>query len=164
MPSPSSDTVMPVQTSAKSRILSGRRTPILFMGELSTAPRLRRESYTLGARDQDVFEELAGPPAGAPVDVPAQALLEAQARPVEDLRVEVAAVADDDHDRRAGTERLARTREYRRDPFAVRLDRGAVRPTCRGADLELAQVIETEQLVRRAVLLVVVDQAWVGRR
>src|SRR2546421_5273809 len=135
MPSPSSDTVMPVQTSAKSRILSGRRTPILFIGELSTAPRLSRESYTvrarfiiskssfqnvlrcrgalgvarqgcrersyavhmgatedaasrrsarpgdtrfilkgaLSARDQDVFEELAGPAAGAAVSLPGAA-------------------------------------------------------------------------------------------
>ncbi len=49
-------------------------------------------------------------------------------------------------------------------PGAVRLERRERRPRCGGADLPLAPVVELEQLVRVAVLLVVVDQARIRRR
>ena len=78
-----------------------------------------------GARDQHVLEVLAGAAAGAAVHVPAQPRLEPQPGPVEDLRVEVAAVVDDDEHRRARPQRRRGVRERGRDPGAVRLDRRA---------------------------------------
>ena len=49
-------------------------------------------------------------------------------------------------------------------PVAVGLERGERRPRRGGADLPLAPVVELEQLVRVAVLLVVVDQPRIRRR
>src|SRR5690242_21778854 len=45
-----------------------------------------------GARDQHVFEVLAGAASRSPVDVPPQAMLELQPRALEDLRIEVAPI------------------------------------------------------------------------
>ena len=53
-----------------------------------------------GARDQDVLEVLARPPACAPVDVAAQPSLELQVGSLEDLRIEIAPIVDDDEHRR----------------------------------------------------------------
>jgi hypothetical protein len=52
------------------------------------------------AGDEHVFEELARAPAGPTIHVSAQALLQAQLRPFEDLGEEVPTVVDDDHHRR----------------------------------------------------------------
>lgn len=61
--------------------------------------------FGLRPRDEDRLEVLARAAAGAAVDVALEPLLEAQAGAVEDLRVEVAAVVDDDADRRARLQR-----------------------------------------------------------
>ena len=60
--------------------------------------RLRRETFPRSgrARNEDVLEVLARPPARAPVDVPAEARLEVEPGAFEDLRIEVAPVVDDD--------------------------------------------------------------------
>src|SRR5690242_14930065 len=50
------------------------------------------------ARDEHVFEVLAGAAAGATVHVPAQARLELEPGGVEDARIEIAPVVDDDQD------------------------------------------------------------------
>ena len=60
------------------------------------APNGSSEGVTLDARDEHVLEELARAAARAPVHVPAEALVEPQAGALEDLRVEVAPVVDDD--------------------------------------------------------------------
>ena len=49
-------------------------------------------------------------------------------------------------------------------PVDVLLDRGLARPSRSRAELPLAPVVEPEQLVGVAVLLVVVDQARIRRR
>ena len=90
-------------------------------------------------------------------------MLEAQAGPLEDLRIEVAAVVDDDRDRRAAAQRTADVGEHVDNPLRVRTERGLARPCGRGAHLELAPVVEAEELVGVPVLLVVVDQPRVGR-
>src|SRR5713226_6512139 len=175
MPSPRRDTVIPVQTRAKSRTPKGRRIPTLlnsdawrllrppFGGKCRTSAR-KPPAPDSGGCDKHVLEELAGSATGTAVHVAAEALLEPQARPAENLRGEVAAVVDDDQDRSAGPERVAGALEHGHDPVAVRFDRGAARAVRGRPELELAQVVEPEQLVRRAVLLVVIDQPWVGRR
>src|SRR5439155_24472601 len=74
------------------------------------------------AGDDHVLEELAGPATGPPVDVPPVARLDLQACPFEDLRVELAAVVDHDHDPRPTPQRPARIREDGRDPVDVLAD------------------------------------------
>src|SRR5579872_5761946 len=114
--------------------------------------------------EQDVLEELPRPAARAAVDVAAEAAFQAESGLLEDLRVEVAAVVDDDQDGSAAAERLAGAGEDGGDALDVGRDRGLARAARGGAELELAQVVEVEQLVSRAVLLVVVDQPRIGRR
>jgi hypothetical protein len=63
-------------------------------------PRVGSSAALDGARDEDVLEVLARPPAGAPVDVAAVTRLESKAGAREDVRVEVAPVVDDDQHRR----------------------------------------------------------------
>src|SRR5438046_1762842 len=63
-------------------------------------------------RDEDVLEELARAPAGAAVHVAPVALLELEARPLEDGRVQVAAVVDDDDHGRPRPERRPRVPEH----------------------------------------------------
>jgi hypothetical protein len=60
------------------------------------------------AGDEHVFEELARAPAGATIHVAAQALLQAQPRPLQNLWIEVAAVVHDDHHRRPRSQRPPR--------------------------------------------------------
>ena len=115
------------------------------------------------ARHEDVLEELAGAATGAAIDVPAQPLVEAQAGPVEDLGIERPPIVDDDHDRRARPQRGSHVRQHVHDPVQVRRERRAARAARSGAQLELAPVVEAQQLVRIPVLLVVVDEARVGR-
>ena len=87
----------------------GVRRSLLRHGHLPTPdvghlPRRRSRAATAalaGAGDDHVLEELAGAAAGSPVDVTPVARLDRQPRPLEYLRVEVAAVVDHDHDRRA---------------------------------------------------------------
>ncbi len=93
--------------------------------------------------------------------MPAQPLLEPESCAVEDLGEEIAPVGDDHADGRAGAQVLARVGEHGRDPVHVRRQRRLRRAA---AELELAEVREPEQLVRVAVLLVVVDEPGVRRR
>ena len=57
-----------------------------------------------------------------------------------------------------------RRSQARARSLRVRVDRSARRSRLGGAELELARVVEAEQLIRVAVLLVVVDQARIRRR
>ena len=89
-------------------------------------------------------------------------LVEAQPGPVEDLRIQPTTVVDDDADRRAAAQCRFRAREHGRDPGNVLLDRRLARTPSRCPELALTTVIEPEQLIGVAVLLVVVDQPWIG--
>ena len=89
----------------------------------------------------------------------------AEPGPLEDLRIELAAVVDDDHDRRPrGASAAAHDARTAEIPSVYALERRPRRAARGGADLALAPVVEPEQLVRVAVLLVVVDQARIRRR
>src|SRR5581483_4932877 len=122
------------------------------------------KALRLAASDEDVLEELAGAPARSPVHVSAVALLELEARGVENLRVEVARVIHDDHDRSARRQGPGRFAQDAGDPAAVRGECVATGPARRRAELELAAVVEPEQLVGVPMLFVVVDQPRVRRR
>ena len=91
-------------------------------------------------------------------------ILERQPGGGENLRVEVAAVVDDDHNRSAGLERRAQVFEHRRDALRVARERRTPAAARRRPQLERAQVFQPEQLVGVAVLLVIVDQSRVVRR
>src|SRR6478735_12070241 len=134
------------------------------LADLARTLRSDRTAALRSPGDQNVFEVLARPPAGAAVDVAAEPFLELKTGSREDLRIQVAAVVDDDEDRGSLPELHRRPREYRGDAVAVRLQRRQRRPRGRRADLPLAPVVEREQLVRIAVLLVVVDQPRIRRR
>ena len=95
---------------SRSKSRSSRWRRVGSASALKTTRR-RRRSSTATIRDHmvtcqptqrratsTVLEVLASPAAGAAVDVPLVALLEPEPRPLEDLRVEVAPVVDDDHD------------------------------------------------------------------
>src|SRR5215207_7468186 len=130
-----------------------------------------RQPHTDGKRiradlpaDEDRLVVLTGAAAGAPVDVALEPLVEPKPRSRQDLRVEPPAVVDDDAQTCTGSERPLRAPEHRSDPGDVFLDRGLARPAGGGSELTLAAIVETEQLVRVPVLLVVVDQAGVRRR
>ena len=113
---------------------------------------------------QNVFVILPGPAAGTAVYVAAVTLLELQPRRGKNIGVEAPPIVDDDQDRGAGLERRAQILEHRSDSLRVvreRCPRGAARGR---PQLLLAQIVEPEQFVGVAVLLVVVDQARVGRR
>ena len=58
-----------------------------------------------------------------------------------------------------GASASAQRAENLRDPGDVLLDRRPARPARGRAELDLATIVQAEQLVRVAVLLVVVDQA-----
>ena len=123
------------------------------------------QKASLLARDEHVLVVLAGAPAGAAVHVPAQPLVELEPGALEDLRVEVAAVVDDDeHAARRARARRRRSRAPRAMPSRYASSAARDVPALGGAELELAPVVEAEQLVRVPVLLVVVDQARVRRR
>src|SRR5206468_13111440 len=77
------------------------------------------------ARDQHVFEELAGAPPGAAVDVAPQALLEAEACTLEDLGIEVATVVYDDDERRLARKGLFGVQERGDDAVAIGGERRA---------------------------------------
>src|SRR6476620_8103394 len=149
-----------ISTGRWGRLLVARALPPDLVG----TPRSDRTAGLRSPGDQNVFEVLARPPAGAAVDVAAEPFLELKTGSREDLRIPVAAVVDDDEDRGSLPELRRRPREYRGDAVAVRLQRRQRRPRGRRADLPLAPVVEREQLVRIAVLLVVVDQPRIRRR
>src|SRR5581483_7666217 len=134
----------------------------------ASATPLRRQPANgwsaVSGTDQDVLEELTRAPSRAAVDVARQALLEGQARPREDLRVQASRVVDDDDHRRPRGELPAGVGERRDHVFDIGSHGGVGPTTGGGTDLFLAPVVEVEQLVGVAVLLVVVDQAGVRRR
>src|SRR5436190_21004038 len=65
-------------------------------GTVRDRTRLCRLCADSDAGDEDVLEELARAPAGPPVDVTAQALLESEPGTIEDGGIEIAPVVDDD--------------------------------------------------------------------
>src|SRR5688500_18947349 len=83
--------------------------------------------------DEDRLEVLAGAATGASVHVPLEALVEPKPSELEDLRVELAAIVDDDAHRRASPQRRLRTREDCRDPGRVFRERRLARPPRGGA-------------------------------
>src|SRR5689334_13164732 len=117
-----------------------------------------------GPSDEHVLEVLAGATTGATVHVPLVALLEHKARAVEDLRIQVAAIVHDEDDAPTRLHHRPARCEHAHDPVAVRRERRPRRPSRSRTDLALAEVVETEQLVRIAMLLVIVDQPRIRRR
>src|SRR6185437_6239584 len=74
-----------------------RPTSACVMARASTHRRYGQTCDDLRAPcDQNVLEVLAGAASGPTVDVPAQAVLEHEAGTLEDLRIQLAAVVDDD--------------------------------------------------------------------
>jgi len=121
----------------------------------------RREFLRFPYRDQNRLEVLARPPPRAAVDMALEPIDEAQPTAIENLGIELAPIVDDDDDRCSGLQHLCATSKHVGDPTDVRIERRPARPPSRGAELALAPVVEPEQLVRVAVLLVVVDEARV---
>src|SRR4051812_4847699 len=142
-----------------------RPTSACVMARASTVRRYGRKCVGLRAPcDQNVLEVLARAAAGPTIDVTAQAMLQREPRALEDLGIELAAVVDDDQHRRAVDAGGRGVGERSRDALGVRGERRARCPRSGGAELELTAVVERQQLVGVAVLLVVVDQARVRRR
>ena len=78
-----------------------------------------------------------------------------------DVVVERAAVVDDDRDRGVAAQVAAGVGQHLGDAVAVGGDGAGAGALGGGAQLELAAVVQAEQLVGVAVLLVVIDQARV---
>ena len=91
--------------------------------------------------------------------MPLEAVDEAKTAPPEDLRIQIAPVVHDDEHGRVVREHVGCSRKHGRHPGNVRLDRGSPGAGHCGPDLSLTPVVQPEQLVRVAVLLVVVDEA-----
>ena len=91
--------------------------------------------------------------------MPREALLENDAGTLEDLRIEVVGVVHDDHDGRTASQEPARIHHRPGNRVDVGSLRGLGSAAHRWADLVGAPILEAEQLVGVAVLLVVVDQA-----
>src|SRR5207302_7052630 len=114
----------------------------------SAAPQLRLRAalrgalVRLAARDEDVLEELARAAARAPVDVPSQAGLEREPGALQDRRIEIAAVVDDDQDRGTRRERARDVSQHGGDPVGVRVERAPARPRCGRSELERAEIVE----------------------
>src|SRR4051812_21329637 len=137
-----------------------RPTSACVMARASTVRRYGRKCVGLRAPcDQNVLEVLARAAAGPTIDVTAQAMLQYETRAVEDVGIELTAVVDDDqHGGAVGTGGRG-VGECGSDALGVRGERRARRPRSGGAELELAAVVQRQQLVCVAMLLVVVDQA-----
>jgi hypothetical protein len=99
------------------------------------------------ARDQHVFEVLAGAAAGASVHVTTVGAVETETCALEDLRVEPATIVDDNEDGCARTERFGGPLEHRRHAVRVGGDGGPARAGGGCTQLALAAVVEAEQLV-----------------
>ena len=118
---------MPFVTSASTSTRRGSRpTSACVTARASTLRRYggMRDGFlpasSAKARDEHVFEVLAGATARAAVHVAAQARLELEARAVEDLGIEIAAVVDDDeHAARRARAPRPRSRAPRRCPHGT---------------------------------------------
>src|SRR6476646_2705106 len=159
---------------SKSGAVSPRVTlivpPVGVRRKLTSDPKSTHTGRTsacgAGARRRDdqpqhLFEVLAGAASGAAVDVPGAAALEPETGPAGDVVVERAAVVDDERDGGVAAQGAARVRQHLGDAVAVGGDGAGAGALGGGAQLQLAAVIEAEQLVGISVLLVVVDQARV---
>ena len=98
-----------------------------------------------------------------PVHMALEPILQAKLGAAQDLGEQVAPVVDDDAHRGAGRQVLAGVREDVGHPLDVRPDRLPADAPGGTAELGLAPLVEPEQLVGVAVLLVVVDQPRIGR-
>src|SRR5512134_4177398 len=121
------------------------------MAPRSTSP--LRLPYT----DENRLEVLPCSSPGAPVHVALQPIDEPELAASQDLGIQVAPVVDDDDHGRAVLESIRAAPENPRDATNVVLDRCPTRSSSRGAKLTLPSVVETEDLVGIAMLLVVVD-------
>src|SRR6266550_5375994 len=121
-------------------------------------------SSPAGSRaDEDILEELTRAAPCTPVDVAGQLLLEAETRLLEDLRVQLFRVVPDDDHRGARRELPVRVSEHGHHVVYVSAD-GLARMTARRrTDLFLPTILQTEQLVRIPVLLVVIDETGIWR-
>ncbi len=129
--------------------------------------RSRSPYASLTGRDerQHGLEVLARSPAGSPVDMALEAVDEPEPASPEDLGVQVATIVDDDASRaRRARATLRRRRSTREMPATYSSIARPARATRGRTELALAAVVEPEQLVRVAMLLVVVDQPRVRRR
>src|SRR5207248_6692842 len=95
-----------------------------------------RNSAPLG--DEDVLEVLARATARSPVDVAAAAFDEREPRALEDLRIQIAAVVDHDHDRRAARKRTGCVGQRIAHAGDIAVDGSARRSALAGAELAAA--------------------------
>src|SRR6185436_20691204 len=100
-----------------------------------------------GAADEDRLEVLARTAPRAAVDVPLEAVVQVQTGAPQDVRIQVAAVVDDDAHRGAGRQPLSRVREHGGDALDVRLDRLPADTPRRPPELALPTLVQAEQLV-----------------
>src|SRR5262249_35036215 len=142
----------------------GTAAPPFGWGVLSARSARARGAELARVRDEHVLVVLARPATRAAVHGPAPPLPEPQPSPPQAPRIEVAPVVDDNEHGRFRPQRCGGALEYLGDPRAIRLEGRERRSRLGRADLPLAPVVEAEELVRVAVLLVVVDQARIRRR
>ena len=84
---------------------------------------------------------------------------EAKAASLQDLGIEVAPIVDDDEHGRAVREPFGAASEDGGDAGHIALDRATTRPSGGSTELSLAAIVQFEDLVRVAMLLVVVDES-----
>src|SRR5205814_6269244 len=130
-----------------------RRTPT--RGSHSSTDRLLECGALPSTTDENVFEELTGAPARAPVYVPSDAVFEDQARVVENCRIEVVGIVDDDQHRATGIHLAPRVLERAAHRLDVVADRSAPASMRCRADLLWAAIDQPQKLVRVAVLFVI---------
>ena len=91
--------------------------------------------------------------------MPFEPIDEAEAASLQDLGIEVAPIVDDDEHGRAVRKPFGAAAEDGGDAGHVALDRTATRPRGGSTELSLATIVQLEDLVRVAMLLVVVDES-----
>src|SRR4029079_16866436 len=91
-------------------------------------------------------------------------IFEPEASRLKDLGIELTPIVHDDQDRAAVREARYGVSQCGNHSVDVAGELGLARPPGGAAELLRAQLLETQQLVRVAVLLVVVDQPWIRRR
>src|SRR6266487_5596034 len=90
-------------------------------------------------------------------------LFQGKTRSLEDRRIKRPRVVHHDDNGRSRGHRMTCVAQHRRHVFNVVVERTPTRATGRGPDLRRATIRQPEQLVRVAMLLVIVDESWIGR-
>src|SRR5688572_28831125 len=117
-----------------------------------------------GPTDEDRLEVLARSSPRSAVDVPLEPLIEAKPCTVQNFRIQPTPIVYNDADGGVWCKAPARVGENACDTVHVRADGLAADAVGRPAELVPSPLVHAEQLVRIAMLLVVVDQPRVRRR